>query len=515
MGEHTIKLIDDTLVPGSAPLVLIGPNGSGKSRMAATLASRHNYQLIAAKRDHSIQIQGTRTPEFGRSIRDSLSKILTEFLDEEHQAATRFTQRHRVSPTTAGDPPITRVSKLIQLFETIFPGRQLNLDSRQPSAAWIAETKETEEYPAISMSDGEKAGVDLIARLLWADSGVVIVDEPEVHFHSLLARDFWTRVENFRPDCRFIYVTHDLPFALSRIGARIGIVRDERTVDLVPEDSAIPEDLVERLLGAATISVVAKRIVFCEGKSSGSIDHPFYSAWFRADQSVVAPVGGCEQVRRAVSAMNECPILSNASILGVIDRDYWPDSYLVKLANEGLFVLPFHELEALFCAKEVASAIGSHLGKASINDEYDNFLQSVRDSVKGVELSKLILERSKRVIEIAVLGLGNSAKPDKDLAVTKSNLTSAVDITRTIPDVGELFDAQTKEVEIALNGSEVDLLRLLPGKHCLSLLSQKLGITREAYGRLIQKALCEVEGGQLAQLRERLIVALEPHLPER
>jgi hypothetical protein len=113
---------------------------------------------------------------------------------------------------------------------------------------------------------------------------------------------------------------------------------------------------------------MAKQIVFCEGKPTGSIDHPFYSAWFRSDESAVAPVGGCEQVRRTVSTLKDSPVLSNVTVLGIVDRDYWPNDYLNKLAEEGLFVLPFHELEAL-CVKNVASAIGSHLGRTSIDTE--------------------------------------------------------------------------------------------------------------------------------------------------
>jgi ABC-type cobalamin/Fe3+-siderophores transport system ATPase subunit len=204
MAEHTIELIDGTQVSGSAPLVLIGPNGSGKSRMAEPLKLQRHYQLVRARRVPQIHIEQFSTPRPGDLSSFSLPNILTEFLEEDSEESRRFTQRCRVDPTTRGAPPTTRVSQLIELFGTIFPGRRLDLSSQRPSVAWTAAARTTAEYAADSMSDGEKAGVDLIARLIRAEPGVVIVDEPEVHLHSLLAREFWTRVQSFRSDCRFI-----------------------------------------------------------------------------------------------------------------------------------------------------------------------------------------------------------------------------------------------------------------------------------------------------------------------
>jgi len=56
----------------------------------------------------------------------------------------------------------------------------------------------------------------LAGRVLDSESTIIIVDEPEVHFHSRLAARFCNEMKALRPDCRLVYVTHDLPFALSR-----------------------------------------------------------------------------------------------------------------------------------------------------------------------------------------------------------------------------------------------------------------------------------------------------------
>ena len=46
--------------------------------------------------------------------------------------------------------------------------------------------------------------------------GVFIVDEPELHLHRAIQARLWDAVEIARPDCTFVYITHDLGFAASR-----------------------------------------------------------------------------------------------------------------------------------------------------------------------------------------------------------------------------------------------------------------------------------------------------------
>lgn len=187
------------------------------------------------------------------------------------------------------------------------------------------------------MSDGERVAIYLIARVLRAPSGVIVVDEPEVHFHSLLARSFWNTLQAERLDCRFVFVTHDLAFALSRRGAEIGIVKNKDQVELVDPDAGIPLDIIEEILGAASLSLVAKRVVFTEGVSGASLDLVFYGAWFHEPDTTVVPVGGCRAVQEAVRVFQQRKVVSNADSLGIIERDYFPERYLKSLeSTDGL-----------------------------------------------------------------------------------------------------------------------------------------------------------------------------------
>ena len=100
-----------------------------------------------------------------------------------------------------------------------------------------------------------------------------------MHFHSRLAIRFWSEMESLRPDVKFVYITHDLPFALSRNNARFVMVMPDQAPQLVDISNPLPRELVEVILAAASFSIYAKRIVFCEGDEEKSLDWKLYSAW--------------------------------------------------------------------------------------------------------------------------------------------------------------------------------------------------------------------------------------------
>jgi predicted ATP-dependent endonuclease of OLD family len=67
-------------------------------------------------------------------------------------------------------------------------------------------------YNLRQMSDGERTVLYMAARVMTADHQVILVDEPELHMHSRLSVQLWDEAEKLRPDCRFVYITHDAQF---------------------------------------------------------------------------------------------------------------------------------------------------------------------------------------------------------------------------------------------------------------------------------------------------------------
>jgi predicted ATPase len=520
------------ILQGTAPITLVGANGAGKSRLGAWLVGQFGYDRVSAQRSLSLASISMQTPEDAKTQKDQqiaswrtnvsdaagdLQALITDLKSEDVQSATQYRQRGKDTAGNAGVPEETKLDVLVRLWGLVFPGRELDLSGYSPKARWVGQTRTTDYYSTATMSDGERSAFYHIARILQANAGAVVIDEPEIHFHPMLARRFWDLVESQRSDCRFIYITHDLNFALSRRG-RVGIVRGPQEVDLLDEHAVIPSDLFESILGAASLSVVAERLVFCEGTAEKSVDVAIYGSWFRAPATAVVPVGGCETVRRTFATFGDSPIIRNANAVAIVERDYWPDSYLARLAAEGLHVLPTHEIEGLLASRCVAEAIARHLAINDFERRYSSFETKVRARYTGVSYNKVVLERSKREVDVRLLGLANKATPEVDSKGTRDNFIEAVNLTVAVPDVGKLYDAHEQVVSLALSGSAEDMLRVFPGKDLLNLLVGEIGITSERYIELIFEALGQPDvGGKvvLETLRIALVAALSPHLPPR
>ncbi|MBG6118774.1 ABC-type lipoprotein export system ATPase subunit [Sphingobium sp. JAI105] len=528
-----IKLSPTLEIDGIEPITLIGANGAGKTRLGAYLVSAFGYDRVSAQRALNISHMGVQPVEQAKqhseeqisqfrkdtsSPAQDLIAILSELKAYDVQSASEFRDRAYENDGTIHIPEVTKLQTLKRLWEMMFPGRELNFSGFSPMARWNDPRRLSGFYSAHAMSDGERSAVYHIARLLRANPGPVVIDEPETHFHPMLARRFWDVIEANRPDCRFIYITHDLSFGLSRRG-KIGIVRGPQEVEIIEEKSDLPPELFESILGAASLSVVAERIVFCEGKTDRSIDAPVYGAWFRAPKTAVVSVGSCETVRRAFQTFKDTAIIKNAHPIAMVERDYWPNSYLQSLKQEGIHILPAHEMEGLIAFREIAEIVADHLAINNFDYRYGQFIAKIRNKYVGILLNKVALERAKRDVDVRLLGLANAAHPNPSRDITRSNFIAAANIASAIPDAGALYDEHEGIVDAALGSEDYkEILKILPGKENLGILVQELGVTKERYIEIILEALTQPDIGGLATLeplRARLIPALAPHLPPR
>ena len=538
MAGTEIKVIlpDGSEIEGTAPVVFIGPNGAGKTRFGVSVAQKSNGQRIPALRSLAFEqvIPSRATREATNEAQNKITRSLTEYFrqaDEFNEMlselmathadeAIRFREAAREDRLKAEIIP-TKLDALLRIWHQTFPGRKLDFSTNEPKVISALSGTATTPYGAHTMSDGERVAIYLIARVLRAPAGVVVIDEPEVHFHSLLARSFWDTLQAERPDCRFVYVTHDLPFALSRRGAEIGIVKSVSEAEMVDRNSGIPPEIIEDILGAASLSLVAKRLVFSEGVPSASIDAEFYGAWFQSPGTAVVPVGSCRAVLDAVRVFQQKKVVSNAEPLGIVERDYFPDKYLVHLSSTpGIFVLRTHEVEGLLCLRDVAKAVAVHSGasEADFDTRYAAFEAAVRSTFVRGRLHKHLMERVKQHIDGQLDGLVNGTKLDDDPTVLRAALVSDLQAKFSAIDAGAAFDEQKALVDAAIAGSPNEFLKVLPGKDCFKILLRHLGLSEDVYIDCISAALRQPDGTEHAtflKLKADLLAALSSHLPPR
>ena len=291
---------------------MIGPNGSGKTRQTRQIHVTVSMDFINALRNTRVAPElpavGVDTARNNFTSQKNQSRInhwelasefdymLSQLLAQQSMAAIEFTRRFQKDPESAGVPAETPLTKVERLWEHVFPGRELHWRDWKPLIKNRSTGTEI-EYSGNQMSDGEKAALYLAGRVFSTDAGVLVVDEPETHFHSLLAVSLWNALEEARPDIRFVYVTHDLTFALSRHNAQFVLASPTAGLRRIGVESSLPTDVTEALLGSASLSFYASRVVFCEGEAT-SLDSQVYSSWFRGPDTVVRPVGDCQRVIR-------------------------------------------------------------------------------------------------------------------------------------------------------------------------------------------------------------------------
>jgi AAA domain, putative AbiEii toxin, Type IV TA system len=527
--QRPVVLPDGTRIDQRGPVVIVGPNGSGKSRRARQITSDMDIEIVSALRNTRIaqqlqpmalqqakqnfvnQKQTARNQPY--ELANDFDFMLTALIGEASEISLEYLMLARQGKADKL-PDLSTLEEIQELWKEFFPGRELTFKDYLPRVTnTIAEGDEPQTYSAWEMSDGEKAALYLCGRALSAPhDSVLIVDEPETHLHSLLASQLWDAIELARPQLRLIYLTHDMTFAASRHVAQYLLAN--------PVDGLRPIHLAEGasevaavLLGAASLSFYARRVIFCEGESD-SLDARLYKAWFEGSTDVVQPVGSSDMVFKSVQAMRSSQLLANLEVNGIIDRDFRSEETLSSLP-EGVEPLGVHEVETLFALPDVVEAVAEHLGRPF---ERIKYFADVMEKYSNTDRNYVAIERWKLSVSTELTALVSSvaarALPLGDLV---AQLPSVFDQKKWDFSPVELLEAEKSRIERAFSQSPADVaqvLRLMPGKNLRAIPAAALSIKTSAYEELIIKSLSDgIQQGPLSGLATRLRAALSPHLP--
>lgn len=508
-------------------MVVVGPNGSGKTRQTRDLATEVPIEFVNALRNtrvapelpamgfdtarNNFVAQKNQARSTHWELTSEFDYMLSQLLAEDSMAAKEFIRNYREDRGSVDDPPTTPLSRVEDLWDEIYPGRQLRWRDWRPVVVSTVAGGEV-EYTANQMSDGEKAALYVAARVFSAEGGVIVVDEPETHFHSRLAVRLWNLLEDARPDLRFVYVTHDLTFALSRREARYVLANPMEGLKPIELDADLPPDIAEALLGSATLSFYATRIVFCEGDER-SLDKTLYDAWFNDLDTVIRPVEDCQTVMRCVDAMKNSGVAQSLEVIGIVDRDYHSDNFIMAMPL-GIHPLPRHEVESLLALPSVVAAAATHLGREFDPDRY---LAELRATVSEAQRHAIVIRRWKARIEPHLAGLvASTGTRNVSLETLVAEMPSLFDMNNWSFSPQQFLQEEKELVEAAVTtGSADDLLTLVPGKQCAPVAAREVGMELDAYTGLIVHALASGGEGEFGTLHGALEEALSDALPAR
>lgn len=291
---------------------------------------------------------------------DDYRALLILLVSEQYEVSLDYTLQAK-NQTVYTTPPSTKLDQVKRIWEQVLPHRELVLKAStvqvQPTGA------SAKLYEASDMSDGERVSFYLIGQCLAAPTNaILVIDEPEIHLHRVIQARLWDAIEQARPDCLFVYLTHDLDFAASRTKAKKLWIRsfDGQSWDWqeVPSEAeGLPEEVLLAVLGSR------RPVLFTEGDRGGTEQALFthlYPGW------TIMPRGGCEQVIQATQAFRALRHLHGIDSHGIVDLDYRSAQEKASLAAVGVHALDVQEIENLLLIEPVLQLVASHLHTNSL-----------------------------------------------------------------------------------------------------------------------------------------------------
>lgn len=396
-------------------LVVIGANGAGKSSFGKDLSERYSEltEKISGMRslflttENEVLIETKELSHLQALVTERLfvprlsayEKLILKLQSEEFDAAVDYKEASKTNPELL--PPETKIDKIQVIWEKMFP--QSRLVRKSGFIELTASSRIGEVYTPERMSDGEKIVFYLIGAVLCArPNALLIIEEPEVLLHDSIKNILWDEIEAIRPDCTFVYLTHDIHFATSREDSKCLWIRsydgDNHEWDyvLIESNDSFPEELYIEILGSR------KPILFVEGEESGSIDNRLYPLVF--PDYMVKPMGGCQKVIETTKAFRQLNDFHTLDSMGVIDRDRRLQKEIDYLREQRIFVPNVAEVENLLLLEPVIKTVARRMMK----NPDDVFLQIKENVIRLFEKdleSQVILHARHRVrkkLEMAV-----------------------------------------------------------------------------------------------------------------
>ena len=370
------------------------------------------------------------------SISNTFTKLITLLVKDYTNIVTRRSRKEK-------DLPLTLWDRVEYIWNQIFPEIKFELE---PDDRVVKVEKNGSKYSINGLSDGERCILFYIGSVLLApENSYIVVDEPETFLNAAVYNELWDLLISERHDCQFIFASHNMDFVQSRSNATyLWCKKFEAPYNL---DYQLLEDSQEMPLSLLTeVSGTRKPILFCEGTKT-SIDYQIYSKLF-SDFCFVKPVQGHKQVIQYTKAYNNLQHLHGNTAYGIIDNDWMHENSIQAYKEEGIFVLPFNEVEMILVDEAVVKSCLPFDDDKEKQRKFENFQQSIIESCKEKKDKIISLALKKRLDEFLEGNCIQNNKPSKeDVEEFLKSLVDEFHASSTVDNI-------TSIVEASLNSSD-------------------------------------------------------------
>ena len=374
-------------------IVLIGANGAGKTRMSIWIDDNNpdiNIHRLSAQKSLNLHLMvspteiqlaeeeflygtsndnkewlkqyGKKSSRWGNSpetyLLNDYEKLMQFLMTENYEKSIEYREKHKNGHEEFDND--TRLEKIKEIWEDVILHRKIKICAGKIETS---NRNEDDYYNGCEMSDGEMAIFYFIGEVLCAkENSLIIIDEPENHLHKSILVRLWNAIECSRPDCMFLYITHNLDFASSRINSQIVwvkefFVEDGWKYDLL-DDINSSDSLKMEIMG------IRQKVLLVDGTASKSIDRKLYSKVY--PEFNIIPMESCNAVVQTTKAYNQTNNLHYEEVKGIIDRDRRDEEEIAKLKKNNIFVPKVAEIENLFLITDVIRIVAEKQDKSEI-----------------------------------------------------------------------------------------------------------------------------------------------------
>ena len=460
--KGTLNIADGIVIPAQKLLVVPTFDNIPTYKAEKDPFDEYQKRILDDKRTFKAKNQDDFPYDMAREYGSEYRKVLALLIAERNAKRNEFLDNKEDGTLYIKSEIKTTIDTVIDIWNDLIPHREMAVDTDCNLVIHYKKNGEVKKYEAYRMSDGERIILYLVGRIMQAPkNGLIIVDEPEVYLHRTVVDKLWSRLEKERNDCTFIYMTHDLQFATSRVGVKSWIKSYEypTTWDIkIIDENEIPEQLLLELLGSC------KQILFCEGTSTTSLDKKIFDVLFSG--FIIYPLESCKEVINYTKAYNALPN-TNTRAFGLVDSDFRTIQEIEDLKANNIFTYHVAEIENVFLEENFIKAFkdyhhwGGDVGK--IKDGIIDML----DKNKEMQCANYISSRIDYFYRKNHVAKGNT-KADVERKVKEFNEDIKIE---------DWYNKRMKELELyILHKSYAKVIAVYNNKGLHSVVEKEFGI---------------------------------------
>lgn len=357
-------------------ITVVGANGSGKTRFLNKIIADLGDKAFAISALSALfPIRNTTSPaqtittcyntalqsvEFVKPVAETeFEMLLFLLLNDEMNDMFAYKLRSIESPDNPPGLPRTKIDTVVKLWKEVFPKNDVQ---RAVGKIKFTNRLGKEAFNPRQLSAGEKAVFFYIGATLYAPkNSIIFVDSPTLFLHRSITQSLWTTIEGHRPDCTFVYLTHDIEFPTSRtdnitVWVKSCNLQDETwDYEIIQPHESLSDQLIIELTGSR------KPVLFVEGDTEHSLDFRLYSLIF--PEYTVKPMGSCTKVIETVRSVNDIQGFHHLDSRGIVDRDRRNAKEVDYLRQKKIYVPDVAEIENIMMLEGVIRTVARVKGK--------------------------------------------------------------------------------------------------------------------------------------------------------